>query len=96
MSSCVVLALPALLRSGLRSTPKMRLALRPNSLHDCSLWLDTRNSVYLIVLGLIEHLISDENVTPYAIVSHTWQEGQEVTLDDLMSNSVCEVRPHGC
>jgi len=38
-------------------------------------------------LSLTEYLISDEKVPPYAILSHTWQEGQEVTMEDLISNS---------
>ncbi|KAF1972363.1 HET-domain-containing protein, partial [Bimuria novae-zelandiae CBS 107.79] len=28
-----------------------------------------------------------ENVPPYAILSHTWQEGQEVTYDDLITGN---------
>ncbi|KAH8723068.1 heterokaryon incompatibility protein-domain-containing protein [Phaeosphaeriaceae sp. PMI808] len=32
-------------------------------------------------------LIGDDEVPPYAILSHTWQEGQEVTFDDLMDNT---------
>ncbi|CAI6339356.1 unnamed protein product [Periconia digitata] len=30
---------------------------------------------------------NDENVPPYAILSHTWQEGQEVTFGELMSGN---------
>jgi hypothetical protein len=29
----------------------------------------------------------DEEIPPYAILSHTWQEGEEVTYDDLMRGS---------
>ncbi|KAF2181607.1 kinesin light chain 1 [Zopfia rhizophila CBS 207.26] len=33
--------------------------------------------------SLTKDFIGDEEVPPYAILSHTWQEGQEVTFDDL-------------
>jgi hypothetical protein len=32
-------------------------------------------------------LIGDDEIPSYAILSHTWDEGQEVILDDLMKNS---------
>ncbi|KAF1937515.1 HET-domain-containing protein, partial [Clathrospora elynae] len=32
-------------------------------------------------------LIGDDEVPPYAILSHTWQEDQEVTFDDLMNDT---------
>jgi ankyrin repeat domain-containing protein 50 len=38
-------------------------------------------------LRLTEHFISDESVPPYAILSHTWQEGQEVTYDNWMTGN---------
>lgn len=34
--------------------------------------------------------MSDECVPPYAILSHTWQERQEVTLDDLVNGTGTE------
>ncbi|KAF2790565.1 HET-domain-containing protein [Melanomma pulvis-pyrius CBS 109.77] len=34
-----------------------------------------------------EDLICDDQFPPYAILSHTWQEGQEVTFDDLINNN---------
>jgi hypothetical protein len=34
-----------------------------------------------------EDLVGDDEVPSYAILSHTWDEGQEVTFDDLMKNS---------
>jgi hypothetical protein len=33
-------------------------------------------------LGRTEDLV-DDKIPPYAILSHTWQEGQEVTFDEL-------------
>jgi hypothetical protein len=41
-------------------------------------------------LRLTEHYMSDESVPPYAILSHTWQERQEVTLDDLVNGTGTE------
>ncbi|KAF1967915.1 hypothetical protein BU23DRAFT_481930 [Bimuria novae-zelandiae CBS 107.79] len=38
-------------------------------------------------LRLTEHFISDESVPPYAILSHTWREGQEVTYNDLITGN---------
>lgn len=38
-------------------------------------------------LGLTETFISDEEVPPYAILSHTWQDGHEVTFDDLLTGN---------
>ncbi|OAG07811.1 HET-domain-containing protein [Paraphaeosphaeria sporulosa] len=38
-------------------------------------------------LGLTEDLTTDEKVPPYAILSHTWQKGQEWTFDDLSSGN---------
>jgi hypothetical protein len=35
-------------------------------------------------LSLTKHYIGQDKIPPYAILSHTWQEGQEVTLDDLI------------
>ncbi|KAJ4301868.1 hypothetical protein N0V90_003964 [Kalmusia sp. IMI 367209] len=34
-------------------------------------------------LILTEDLVRDEDIPPYAILSHTWEEGQEVTFDDF-------------
>jgi hypothetical protein len=34
-----------------------------------------------------EDLIGDDEIPAYAILSHTWNEGQEVTFDDLTKNS---------
>jgi hypothetical protein len=34
-------------------------------------------------------LVGDDKIPPYAILSHTWDEGQEVTFDDLMKNLQC-------
>jgi hypothetical protein len=34
-----------------------------------------------------EDLIGDDTIPPYAILSHTWDEGQEVTFKDLENNS---------
>ncbi|PVH94224.1 HET-domain-containing protein [Periconia macrospinosa] len=33
--------------------------------------------------SLTEDLIGDDSIPPYAILSHTWQEGEEVTFKDL-------------
>jgi hypothetical protein len=30
-----------------------------------------------------EDLVSDDSIPPYAILSHTWREGGEVTFKDL-------------
>jgi hypothetical protein len=38
-------------------------------------------------LGLTKDLTGDDEIPPYAILSHTWDEGQEVTFDDMMNNS---------
>jgi hypothetical protein len=38
-------------------------------------------------LAWTKDLIGDDKIPPYAILSHTWDEGQEVTFDDLMRNS---------
>jgi hypothetical protein len=37
--------------------------------------------------ALTKDLVGDDKIPPYAILSHTWDEGQEVTFDDLMKNS---------
>jgi len=37
-------------------------------------------------LALTKDLVGDDKIPPYAILSHTWDEGQEVTFDDLMKN----------
>jgi hypothetical protein len=38
-------------------------------------------------LGWTEDLIDDDKIPPYAILSHTWVDGQEVTFADMMKNS---------
>jgi hypothetical protein len=38
-------------------------------------------------LAWTKDLIGDDDIPSYAILSHTWDEGQEVTFDDLMTNS---------
>jgi hypothetical protein len=38
-------------------------------------------------LGSTEDLIDDDKIPPYAILSHTWVDGQEVTFADMMKNS---------
>ena len=32
-------------------------------------------------------LLGDDKIPPYSILSHTWQEGEEVTFDELISKS---------
>jgi hypothetical protein len=32
-------------------------------------------------------LVDDDLIPPYAILSHTWEEGQEVTFQDLMDGT---------
>lgn len=36
---------------------------------------------------LTEQFVNDEKTPPYAILSHTWLEGQEVTFDDLINGN---------
>jgi hypothetical protein len=36
-------------------------------------------------LKLTREYIDDKDIPPYAILSHTWQEGQEIVFDDLVS-----------
>lgn len=36
---------------------------------------------------LTEDLLDDAGIPPYAILSHTWEEGQEVTFDDLVNGN---------
>jgi hypothetical protein len=38
-------------------------------------------------LSFTKDFIGEEEIPPYAILSHTWQEGQEVTFDDLRNNN---------
>jgi hypothetical protein len=38
-------------------------------------------------LSFTEDLMGDDDIPPYAILSHTWQHGQEVTFDDLMNGT---------
>lgn len=38
-------------------------------------------------LSLTEDLLGDEEVPSYAILSHTWQRGQEVTFDDFTNGT---------
>jgi hypothetical protein len=37
--------------------------------------------------GLTKDLVDDGLIPPYAILSHTWNEGQEVTFEDLIGGS---------
>ncbi|PSN58849.1 hypothetical protein BS50DRAFT_595118 [Corynespora cassiicola Philippines] len=37
--------------------------------------------------GLPEAFVSHKTIPPYAILSHTWEEGQEVTFDDLVNGT---------
>jgi hypothetical protein len=38
-------------------------------------------------LSFTEDLMGDDEIPPYAILSHTWQHGQEVTFDDLTNGT---------
>jgi hypothetical protein len=38
-------------------------------------------------LSLTADLMGDDEIPPYAILSHTWQHGQEVLFDDLMNGT---------
>jgi hypothetical protein len=38
-------------------------------------------------LSFTEDLMGDDEIPPYAILSHTWQHGQEVSLDDLTNGT---------
>jgi hypothetical protein len=38
-------------------------------------------------LSFTEDLMGDDEIPPYAILSHTWQRGQEVTFDDLTNGT---------
>jgi hypothetical protein len=38
-------------------------------------------------LSFTEDLMGDDDIPPYAILSHTWQHGQEVTFDDLTNGT---------
>jgi hypothetical protein len=38
-------------------------------------------------LGLTEDLMDDDSIPSYAILSHTWQHGQEVTFEDFMNDT---------
>jgi len=35
----------------------------------------------------LENFVRDDEVPPYAILSHTWIEGEEVTFQDLTNNT---------
>ncbi|KAF2174746.1 HET-domain-containing protein [Zopfia rhizophila CBS 207.26] len=37
--------------------------------------------------SLTKEFLGDDKVPPYAILSHTWKHGQEVTFDDLMNDT---------
>ena len=37
--------------------------------------------------GLTKDLVDDDLIPPYAILSHTWNEGQEVTFKELMDGT---------
>jgi hypothetical protein len=36
---------------------------------------------------LTKDFVNDDKIPPYAILSHTWKEGQEVTFSDLMDGT---------
>lgn len=36
-------------------------------------------------LSLTKDLIGDDEIPPYAVLSHTWEDGQEVTFNDYIS-----------
>jgi hypothetical protein len=38
-------------------------------------------------LSFTKDFIGEKEIPPYAILSHTWQEGQEVTFDDLKNDN---------
>jgi hypothetical protein len=38
-------------------------------------------------LGLTEDLMDEDSIPSYAILSHTWQHGQEVTFEDFMNDT---------
>jgi hypothetical protein len=38
-------------------------------------------------LSFTQDYIGDDDIPPYAILSHTWQHGQEVTYNDFNENS---------
>ena len=38
-------------------------------------------------LNLTEHIIDDNRIPPYAILSHTWREGEEVTFQELIDGT---------
>jgi hypothetical protein len=38
-------------------------------------------------ISLTKDLVGDDLIPPYAILSHTWKEGQEVTFKDLMGGT---------
>lgn len=44
-----------------------------------------RNSTGEFVLT--KDFVVDDEIPPYAILSHTWREGQEVTFQDLKSST---------
>ena len=37
--------------------------------------------------SLTKDFVGDDGIPPYAILSHTWKEGQEVTFKDLMDGT---------
>jgi hypothetical protein len=47
------------------------------------LLFDSDNGEY----GLTKDLVDDDPIPPYAILSHTWNEGQEVTFKDLIDGT---------
>jgi hypothetical protein len=38
-------------------------------------------------LSLTKDFVGNDEIPPYAILSHTWKEGQEVTFSDLMDGT---------
>ena len=37
--------------------------------------------------SLTKDLVGNDTIPPYAILSHTWKEGEEVTFKDLMDGT---------
>ena len=36
---------------------------------------------------MTKDFVGDDEIPPYAILSHTWKEGQEVTFSDLINGT---------
>jgi hypothetical protein len=37
--------------------------------------------------SLTEDIVGDDKIPPYAILSHTWKEGEEVTFQELIDGT---------